>query len=77
MARGERLFRALAVPRTPAGRWRCLATLGMAWLALGAWPDTLETMEGELRRSLDVLAEQSDPVYFLSYEITEDKVVSV
>lgn len=77
MARGERLYRAPAVPRTPARRWRFLATLGMAWLALAAWPDTLETMESELRRSLEVLAEQPDPVYFLSYEITEDKVVSV
>ena len=77
MARRERLYRALAGPRTPARRWCFLAALGMAWLALGAWPDTLETMEGELRRSLEVLAEQPDPVYFLSYEITEDKVVSV
>ena len=46
--------------------------------AAGAgWATTLETMESELERSLEVLAEQPDPVYFLSYEITEDKVVSV
>ena len=77
MARGERIHRAPVVPRGAAGRWRSLAALTAAWLALGAWPDTLATMEGELARSLDVLAEQPDPVYFLSYEITEDKVVSV
>ena len=77
MARGERIHRAPVVPRGAAGRWRSLAVLTAAWLALGAWPDTLATMEGELARSLDVLAEQPDPVYFLSYEITEDKVVSV
>ncbi len=53
------------------------ATLALVLAASVAEADTLATMESELARSLDVLAEQPDPVYFLSYEITEDKVVSV
>ena len=43
----------------------------------GAQATVLDVMRDELQRSHAVLAEQPTPVYYLSYEITEDKVVSV
>ena len=50
----------------------------LAVLVAGAAPaEVLDTMSAEVERSLEVLSRQSDPVYFLSYEITEDRVASV
>ena len=34
-------------------------------------------MRGELDRSHQVFSEQPTPIYYLSYEITEDKTASV
>ncbi len=39
--------------------------------------DVLDVMHEELDRSREVLAQQPTPVYYLSYEITEDKTVTV
>ena len=38
---------------------------------------TLETMASELDRSMKVFADEPTPVYYLSYEVTEDRAVSV
>ena len=55
---------------------RPLAVLAVA-LSTSAVADVLDVMRGELERSRQVLVEQPTPIYYLSYEITEDKVVSV
>ena len=39
--------------------------------------DVLDVMHEELERSREVLARQPTPVYYLSYEITEDETVTV
>ena len=54
-----------------------LGVLGAALFAGSAYADVLDVMREELERSRDVLVEQPTPVYYLSYEITEDKSVAV
>ena len=54
-----------------------LGVLGAALFASSAFADVLDVMREELERSRDVLVEQPTPVYYLSYEITEDKSVAV
>lgn len=63
----------------PIGRrgWRGGALLAAVLAGAAGAAEVLDTMSSELERSLEVLSEQPDPVYFLSYEITEDKVASV
>ncbi len=48
------------------------ASILASGLARGAFP-VLEAMQMELDRSFEVLADQPTPVYFLSYEITEER----
>ena len=69
------------VERTP-GRPARATVMGAVAAALllfgsGAQAAVLDIMRGELERSHTVLAEQPTPVYYLSYEVTEDKLVSV
>ena len=54
-----------------------LGVLGVALIAGSGFADVLDVMREELERSRDVLVEQPTPVYYLSYEITEDKSVAV
>ena len=54
-----------------------LGALGVALIAGSGFADVLDVMREELERSRDVLVEQPTPVYYLSYEITEDKSVAV
>ena len=51
--------------------------LATALIGTGAFADVLDVMRGELDRSRRVFSEQPTPVYYLSYEITEDKTASV
>ncbi len=64
------------VQRRPQVR---LASCAVATLLLAgqAAAGVLEVMREELERSREVLSEQPTPAYYLSYEITEDKTVSV
>ncbi len=60
---------------------RCIAVLALLVLAAGAaygeaeGPPLLQAMQGELARSLQAFADQPVPAYFLSYEITETRLV--
>ena len=69
------------VERTPAQPTRATVTGAVAAALLlfgsGAQATVLDIMRDELERSHAVLAEQPTPVYYLSYEVTEDKSVSV
>ncbi|MDE0442661.1 MAG: metallopeptidase TldD-related protein [Gammaproteobacteria bacterium] len=51
--------------------------LAVALFATSALADVLDVMRGELERSHQVLSDQKMPIYYLSYEITEDKTASV
>ena len=53
------------------------AVLAVAMFASSAAAEVLEVMRGELERSQRVLGDEPTPIYYLSYEITEDKVASV
>ncbi len=58
---------------------------GLAWCLLAtllpssahAGEGVLDAMRGELARSLEVLSEQDTPAYFLSYEISEERNVTI
>ena len=54
-----------------------IGVVAVALFAGSAFADVLDVMRGELERSRQVLTEQPTPIYYLSYEITEDKTVSV
>ena len=49
----------------------------LASIVLHAKDSVLDTMAMELDRSFQALQGQDDPPYFLSYEITQDEVVSI
>lgn len=49
----------------------------LANVVLNAKDSVLDTMGTELDRSFQALQEQDEPPYFLSYEITQDEVVSI
>ena len=51
--------------------------LAVLLFASQATADLLDVMRDELERSRGVLAQQTTPVYYLSYEITEDQSVTV
>ena len=66
-------------PRTAPARAtvECAVAAAVLLFGGGAQATVLDVMRDELQRSHAVLAEQPTPVYYLSYEITEDKLVSV
>ncbi|MCY4060677.1 MAG: metallopeptidase TldD-related protein [Gammaproteobacteria bacterium] len=51
--------------------------LAVALFATSAFADVLDVMRGELERSHRVLSDEPTPIYYLSYEITEDKTATV
>ena len=54
-----------------------VAALAVSLCATSGGANVLDVMREELERSRKVLAEQPTPVYYLSYEITEDKSAAV
>ena len=54
-----------------------MSLLATVIIPTGATADVLDVMREELERSGAVLMEQPTPIYYLSYEITEDKTVVV
>ena len=63
--------------RLPQLALACLAALAVAAAPASSQSTVLEAMKAELDRSMAVLGEQEVPPYFLSYEITESRGVSV
>ena len=64
--------------RQPTQVQRSFLVLAAAILSFsGQAADVLDVMREELERSWAVLAQQPTPVYYLSYEITEDRSVTV
>lgn len=54
-----------------------VASLAILLFAGQVAADVLDVMRDELERSREVLTQQPTPVYYLSYEITEDRTVTV